>query len=121
MRYIYKNDITAIAANANLLLLNSFIATQLTTAPDPLHPAYSGLTTAIKNNLILQLITEQQGLCCYCMERLEAGRHHIEHLAPQSGYKNEEVQYYNLYLSCGSNKENKNHCGHAKKTSQFQS
>jgi uncharacterized protein (TIGR02646 family) len=115
MRYIAKNDITLISGNHNLVPLSSFIQTQLTTVPNPLHPAYSGLNSVIKNSLITQMLIEQNGLCCYCMERLETGRHHIEHLASQCGHKNEEVQYYNLYLSCGSGKENKNHCGHAKK------
>jgi uncharacterized protein (TIGR02646 family) len=114
MRYIAKNNITCIEGNPNLIPLNNYVTLQLSAIPDALHPAYNGLNGNIKTNLTTQLITEQQGLCCYCMQKLEIGKFHIEHLAPRCGFKNEEVHYYNLFLSCGSPKEKKTHCGQAK-------
>lgn len=111
MRYISKIDLKDISDNVNLLPLNNYILAELNGDPDPLNPSYGGLNQEIKTTLITQLLEEQKGLCCYCMQRIEEGIYHIEHLSPKCGFRNEEVQYYNLFLSCGSNRERKNHCG----------
>lgn len=118
MRYIEKENITSVFKNANLLPLKKYVNMQLSAQPDPLHPAYN-FDRATKQQLIKQLIIEQKGLCCYCMQQFENGVYHIEHLVPQSAFKNEEVNYYNLFLSCGNSKSTKLHCGHSKKNDQI--
>jgi uncharacterized protein (TIGR02646 family) len=113
MRFIEKINITEIASNHNLASLNNYIHDQLFAEPDPLHPSYN-LERNIRQGLESQLLSEQKGLCCYCLMQLEDQDYHIEHLAPQSAFINEEVNYYNLYLSCGSHRYRKDHCGHQK-------
>lgn len=114
MRFIEKDKITSVFLNENLRELRKFVNLQLSCQPDPIHPDYDSLRSQIKNQIIAQLKKEQFGLCCYCLQRFESNHFHIEHLAPQSAFLNEEVNYYNLFLSCGSNKVHKNHCGHKK-------
>jgi len=114
MRFIEKDKITSVFFNENLKELRKFVNLQLGSQPDPLHPDYNSLRSNIKTQIIAQLKNEQFGLCCYCLQRLESDHFHIEHLAPQSAFLNEEVNYYNLFLSCGSNKVSKKHCGHKK-------
>lgn len=118
MRYIEKENITTVFKNVNLLHLKKYVNLQLSAQPDPLHPLYS-LDRVTKQQLIKQLITEQKGLCCYCMQQFENSVYHIEHLVPQSAFKNEEVNYYNLFLSCGNDKYYKKHCGQFKKENQI--
>ena len=115
MKYIAKSDIASSPLNPVAVQLNEYILTQISSVPEALHPRYDGIPNGVKEGLVAELLAEQMGLCCYCMSSIEEGRFHIEHLAPQSGYKNEEVQYYNLFLSCGSKKENLVHCGHIKR------
>lgn len=115
MRFIGKDKITQVFFNANISPLRRYVNKQLSAKPDPLHPNYA-LDRIIREALVSQLLIEQKGLCCYCMQRIEVEKEdfHIEHLAPQSSFKNEEVNYYNLFLSCGSPKISKKHCGHFK-------
>lgn len=55
-----------------------------------------------KEALRLALLTEQRGLCCYCMGRIGAGREHmkIEHWQCQAHYRHRELDYRNLLASC---------------------
>lgn len=88
-------------------------------------PAYESLQTAnpkvdsyqAYTELRKQLYEEQRGLCCYCMQRITKDNSNIEHFLPQSIFKENEVDYYNLYLacrySCGLSKD-KQHCDIAK-------
>ena len=115
MRYIEKDKITDVFSNGNLRKLRNYVNIQLSAQPDSLHPDYNGLNPVIRTDIINQLKLEQKGLCCYCLQRLVNSDTHIEHLAPQSAFLNEEVNYYNIFLSCGSNKYQKKHCGHYKK------
>ena len=97
MRYIEKENITHLFRNNNLTPLRRYINKQLSATPDPLHPSYN-LDTTTKTLLVQQLKQEQKGLCCYCLQQFENDDYHIEHLAPQSVFLNEEVYYYNLFF-----------------------
>lgn len=113
MRFIEKEKITDVFRNTNLTRLRRYVTAQLAAQPNPLHPSFN-LNRETRLSLIRQLLSEQKGLCCYCLQQLEEGDFHIEHLAPQSAFLNEEVNYYNLFLSCGSDRIRKNHCGQSK-------
>jgi uncharacterized protein (TIGR02646 family) len=48
------------------------------------------------------LVTEQRGICCYCMQRIHNGplTMKVEHWRSQSGYPAEQLTYRNLLGAC---------------------
>lgn len=65
-----------------------------------IHPAYRDLDKIVKNDLRQALVKAQGWLCCYCMNRITPDNSTIEHFLPQSQFKEEEVRYANLFLTC---------------------
>ena len=57
---------------------------------------------AAKDGLRQALVTEQRGLCCYCMNRIrpEIGSIKIEHWQCQARYPDEQLNYRNLLGAC---------------------
>ena len=57
---------------------------------------------ADKDGLRHALITEQRGICCYCMGRVHNGHDamKIEHWRSQDGYPAEQLNYRNLLGAC---------------------
>ena len=57
---------------------------------------------AAKNDLRRALVTEQRGLCCYCMASISAerGRMKIEHWKCQAHHSGEQLNYRNLLGAC---------------------
>ena len=57
---------------------------------------------ADKAGLRQALVTEQRGICCYCMGRIRNGpaTMKIEHWRCQSGYAGEQLDYRNLMGAC---------------------
>jgi uncharacterized protein (TIGR02646 family) len=57
---------------------------------------------ADKDELRLQLVREQRGLCCYCLSRIRPAAHEmkIEHWHSQDGFPNEQLNYSNLLGAC---------------------
>lgn len=57
---------------------------------------------ADKDALRHSLVTEQRGICCYCMGRIKNGPNtmKIEHWRCQSGYPAEQLNYRNLLGAC---------------------
>ncbi len=55
-----------------------------------------------KNTLRTHLVSEQNGLCCYCMSRIAADEAlmKIEHWHSQTTYENEQLDYQNLLGAC---------------------
>ena len=55
-----------------------------------------------KKELRHSLVTEQRGLCCYCMRRIrpEPATMKIEHWKCQRHYRGDELKYRNLLGSC---------------------
>lgn len=55
-----------------------------------------------KDELRHALVTEQRGLCCYCMSRIGPTRSamKVEHWRCQSRYQDEQLDYRNLLASC---------------------
>ena len=80
-------------------LLLKFIALQRSIN---IHPKYKDLDRQLLTELDDVLFQEQKGLCCYCMQKLpeESTLRKREHFLPQSKFKLDEVNYYNLYLVC---------------------
>lgn len=72
----------------------------LTTHRQTLHCNYDNYMG--KDDLRHALVTEQRGLCCYCMGRIRNGRDtiKIEHWRCQSRYPAEQLSYRNLLGAC---------------------
>lgn len=60
-----------------------------------------------KDDLRRTLVTEQRGLCCYCMGRIrpEVALMKIEHWRSQSRYPNDQLVYQNLLGACDGGEE----------------
>lgn len=74
------------------------------------------------DNLRKQLLEEQGYICCYCMSRINCNNSKIEHLKPQSIYKNLQIDYSNLFVACNGgegNKANQQFCDTKKGESEF--
>lgn len=93
--------------------LLKFIALQKSVG---LHPSYKDLRKPYINELDTLLYEQQKGLCCYCMQILptDTNKRTREHFLPESKFKQDEVNYYNLYLAC-TEKDGTN-AGHCDKT-----
>ena len=46
------------------------------------------------------LVSEQRGLCCYCMARIRQNEVRVEHWKCQSRYPREQLNYRNLLAAC---------------------
>lgn len=54
----------------------------------------------IRAGLKEQLVSEQQGFCCYCARKISKENIRIEHLNPKSLFPHIMFSYKNLYASC---------------------
>jgi uncharacterized protein (TIGR02646 family) len=82
-----------------------------------MHPSYKDLRSPFIEDLDKLLFEQQKGLCCYCMQVLptDSRKRTREHFLPESKFKQEEVNYYNLYLACTERDgTNSGHCDKAK-------
>ena len=72
----------------------------LTAHRQTLHSDYDNYPE--KDDLRHALVTEQRGLCCYCMGRIqpEGARMKIEHWRCQTHYEDEQLNYRNLLGAC---------------------
>lgn len=63
---------------------------------------YSGLKEKDKDDLRSSLVSEQRGLCCYCMGRIRCRVEEmkIEHWQSQKSYPDRQLDYHNLLGSC---------------------
>lgn len=63
---------------------------------------YDDYPSTYKNRLRTALVTEQQGLCCYCMSHIrnEPDKMKIEHWHCQAHYPHEQLVYRNLLGAC---------------------
>lgn len=64
----------------------------------------------IKTPLREQLYQEQDGLCCYCCQKLKFEWSHIEHIQSRKDHPSKCFDYNNLLLSCSTPKQ----CDNAK-------
>ena len=51
-------------------------------------------------NLRRQLLEEQGYICCYCMSRIDCDNSKIEHFKPQTKYRDFQIDYQNLFITC---------------------
>jgi len=69
--------------------------------------------TKVKDDLRDSLLEEQGCICCYCMERVEFRNSKIEHFQPRSLFREQQLDYTNLFVAClgGQGKSKKEqHC-----------
>src|SRR5574343_337482 len=78
---------------------------------------------ADKDGLRRSLVSEQRGICCYCMGRIQEveTKMKIEHFQSQSQYPQEQLTYNNLFGSCLGNMNAKAefHCDTFKGNKEF--
>ncbi len=81
-------------------IIKGFEPVSLTTHRNELHSDFDNYTA--KKELRHALVSEQRGLCCYCMARISAerGRMKIEHWHCQAHYPAEQLSYRNLLGAC---------------------
>lgn len=79
-------------------------------------PSYDILQKPEKLDLLVALIAEQEGSCCYCGRIITADDSHIEHFEPQERAPSRALEFANLHASCirGSERGDPLHCGHGK-------
>jgi len=76
---------------------------------------YKSLYNPEKGSVHISLLSEQGYICCYCCNKVEQSKSHIEHLAPQSKTNSElSVDYTNMLASCGRDPKWPEYCGHKK-------
>lgn len=49
-----------------------------------------------------RLVKDQQGLCCYCMQEIDADSSRLEHLRPRSLHEDEELAWTNMLAACNT-------------------
>lgn len=68
-------------------------------------PSYPINESTVRRAVVEALNVAQSGLCVYCGRKLDMTRsgktYHIEHFRPQHAYRQLEVNFENLFLSCG--------------------
>lgn len=60
-------------------------------------------------NLRKQLLDEQGHVCCYCMSRISCDNSKIEHFKSQDNFRNLQINYQNLFISCSGGEGLKAH------------
>lgn len=83
-------------------------------------PVYGDLQQPERSATVNALFAEQTGQCVYCGRRIPLDQHqhfHVEHFRPQKTYPELQLDYTNLFLSCGPESEdgNRDTCGDHKK------
>ena len=69
-----------------------------------IEPRYADLSGAPRQATKQALFIEQTGQCVYCgraIELNERNTHHVEHFRPRALFPDRELDYGNLFLSCG--------------------
>ena len=59
-----------------------------------------GCNKYASHNLRRQLLEEQGYICCYCMSRIDCDNSKIEHFKPQTKYRDFQIDYQNLFITC---------------------
>jgi len=82
-------------------------------------PEYRNLQQPERGATEQSLFAEQTGQCVYCGRGISLDRnqhHHIEHFRPRSKYPELQLDYANMFLSCGPESERgaRSTCGHHK-------
>jgi uncharacterized protein (TIGR02646 family) len=80
--------------------------------------SYAGLPADAKGEMRAALVREQHGLCCFCMQRVEASvapalKVKIAHWMPQTVDSTRELEWVNLLAACPGNEgapRNRQHC-----------
>ena len=84
-----------------------------------IEPGYRSLPRPERRAAVNSLYAEQTGQCVYCGRKVSLDRlreYHIEHFRPRSRYPELELDYSNLFLSCGPASEDgtRETCGNRK-------
>lgn len=65
-------------------------------------PAWGEFTQAWRPAVVMRLVADQCGLCCYCCASIAKGDHHVEHFRPKGlpAYRALTYEWQNLLASC---------------------
>ena len=117
MIYIEKISIQEVHKNESLKPLFKYIETERTpTTIDgvSMRPSYNRMRSDNRGDTVKllekQLLLDAKYTCCFCQDEIIGKSYLLEHFLPQSLYKNNEVDYYNLFLCCN----NKDQCSDKK-------
>ena len=86
-----------------------------------IEPRYVDLSLDARQAMKQSLLIEQTGQCVYCGRAIaleDHDMHHVEHFRPRTPYRDLELVYENLFLSCGPKQPKGNArptCGDKKK------
>ena len=84
-----------------------------------IEPEYRNLQQPERGATEKSLFAEQTGQCVYCGRGISLSRkqhYHIEHFKPRAKYSDSQLDYANLFLSCGPEGDHgaRDTCGHHK-------
>lgn len=65
-----------------------------------------------KDELRAALLSEQGGICCYCMQRISMAEIKVEHFASQKKYPHRRLEYDNLLAACLGGQGSPRHLQH---------
>lgn len=84
-------------------IIKGFEPASLTQHRKTAHATYGNYLD--KDSLRQHLVSEQRGICCYCMRRIrpDAQAMKIEHWHGQDRYPGEQMSYANLLAACAGN------------------
>jgi uncharacterized protein (TIGR02646 family) len=80
------------------------------------HATYNGFQSAERMKALRKsLVSEQGGICCYCMQRIYPTKDamKVEHWHPQKPYQAEQLDYGNILAACLGNEgqpQDEQHC-----------
>jgi uncharacterized protein (TIGR02646 family) len=64
-------------------------------------PSWDNFAGPLRGETKQALLREQGWVCAYCGREIDAGGSHIEHFLPRSLFPERELDYANLFASCG--------------------
>lgn len=69
---------------------------------------------AIRRRLREEMLNYQSGMCAYCEKTITLDKSHIDHFRMRDRFPEQTLAFSNLWVSCGSDKEQQKHCAHHK-------
>ncbi|MCS6821322.1 MAG: hypothetical protein NZ551_05565 [Microscillaceae bacterium] len=61
---------------------------------------FDSLPENVLKNIVLALLQDQGFLCCYCQDSIDAATAYLTHFYPREFFKDEELNYSNMFLTC---------------------
>ena len=69
---------------------------------------------SIRTQLREEMLNHQSGMCAYCEKTITLDKSHIDHFRMRDRFPEQTLAFSNLWVSCGSDKDQQKHCAHHK-------